>query len=216
MKLVAIISIIFIFLLLYRVGYMKKNTRGKNIYIGVFIGMIIINGFILYDYVQVKSIHNYSTYVTYQNLLERIQDVAQFELEDVSGIKEFSDSVDRLNLQVSLLRHQIDEASLIRGSKKDIISNLDYLSLELHAFSNYQSGIFTREDELPENIIPLYNEFKTKFVELKNVLEVNEDRLGGNLIGIVQYRLRPERGQFKELDNVLESITEINSRLMQL
>lgn len=216
MKLVAIISIIFISLLLYRVGYMKKNTRGRNIYIGVFIGMIIINGLILYDYVQVKSIHNYSTYNTYQNLLERIQDVAEFELEEASGIKAFSDSVDRLNWQISLLRYQIDKSSLIKGSKRDIISNLDSLSLELHAFSNYQSGILAREDEMPENSIPLYNEFKTKFAELKDVLEVNEDRLGGNLIGIVQYRLRPEKGQFKNLDNVLESITEINSRLMKL
>lgn len=215
MKLATIISIVFIFLIIYRIEEMK-NIRGRYIYIGIFLGTIIINGFILYDYVQVKSVHNYSTYITYQNVLDRIQDVAQYQLEDTSDIQGFSDSIDRLNGQISLLRQQIDEASLIKGSKKDIILNLDHLSLELHAFSNYQKGISLREDNLPDDSISLYNEFKLKVVDLKSVLEVKEDSLGGNLIGVVQYRLKPERGQIKELDVIVKSISEVNSRLMEL
>ena len=205
-----------IILLIYRIGEMRNNIHRRNIYIGISLGIIIINGFILHDYVQVKSIHNYSTYITYQNVLNSIQDVAQYELEDTLDIQGFSDSIDRLNVQISLLRHQIEEASLIKGSKKDMILNLDILSLELHAFSNYQKGVFLREDHLPEDSITLYNEFKLKVVDLKNVLEVKEDRLGGNLIGVVQYSLKPERGQLKELDIIVNSISEVNSRLMKL
>lgn len=215
MKLAAIISIILIFLIIYRIGEMK-NIRGRYLYIGIFLGTIIINGFILHDYVQVKSIHNYSTYATYQNLLDRIQDLSQYELEDTSEIKDFSDSVDRLNVEISLLRHQIDKASLIKGSKKDIISNLDSLSLELHAFSNYQKGIIVREDEIALDSISIYNEFKEKVTGLKDVLEVKEDRLASNIIGVVQYRIKLERGQLKELDTILNSISEVNSRLMKL
>lgn len=215
MKLAAIISIIFIFLLTYRIGEMK-NIQRRSIYIGIFVVTIIINAFILHDYVQAKSIHNYSTYMTYQNVLDRIQDVAQYELEDTLDIEGFCDSIDRLNVQISLLRHQIDGASLIKGSKKDMISNLDFLSLELHAFSNYQKGVFMREDSLSDDSISLYNEFKLKVVDLKNVLEVKEDRLGSNIIGVVQYRIKPERGQLKELDTIMNSISEVNSRLMKL
>lgn len=215
MKLAAIISIILIFLLTYRIGEMK-NIRGRYLYIGIFLGTIIINGFILHDYVQVKSIHNYSTYATYQNLLDRIRDLSQYELEDTSEIKDFSDSVDRLNVEISLLRHQIDKSSLIKGSKKDIISNLDSLSLELHAFSNYQKGIIVREDEIALDSISIYNEFKEKVTGLKDVLEVKEDRLASNIIGVVQYRIKLERGQLKELDTILNSISEVNSRLMKL
>ena len=216
MKLAAIISIILIMVLIYRIGEMRNKKWRLSIYIIIFLGTIIVNGFILYDYVQVKSAHNYSTYITYQNVLDGIQNVAQYELEEIGDIQGFSDSVDRLNVHVSLLGYQIDEASLIKGSKKDIISNLDSLSLELHAFSNYQKGIFIREDDLPEDSISLYNEFKLKVADLKNVLEVKEDKLGGNFVGIVQYSLKPERGQLKELGTIINSISEVNSRLMKL
>lgn len=216
MKLVAIISIVFIFLLIYRIGYLKKNSKGKYIYIGAFTLIIIINGFILKDYVKVKSVHNYSTYITYQNMLDRITDLRQYELNDTSDVKDFSEGVNRLNSQVALLSYQIDQASLIRGSKKDMISNLDLLSLELHAFTNYQKGLIDRQDEIPVDSLPIYNEFKEKITELKAILEVQENRLTSNLVGIAQYRIRPEKNQFDELGNLLEAISKINSRLLKL
>lgn len=216
MKLAAIMSIIFIFLLIYRIGYLKKNTRGRYIYILVFIGIIIINGFILYDYVEVKSLHNYSTYITYQNLLDRIDDVAILEIEDTSDIRTFSDSVDRLNSQIFLLSQQLDKSSLIRGSKKAIISDLDSLNLELEAFVNYQNAIFAREADILDEDISLYNELQAEITELYAVLQVADNRLGSNIIGIAQYRLKPEKGQLDRLDDLLDSITEINSKLMNL
>jgi multisubunit Na+/H+ antiporter MnhB subunit len=101
MRLAAIISIILIFLLIYRIGDLKKNTRGRYIYIAIFIGIIIVNGFILNDYVQVKSLHNYTTYITYQNLLNSIDDVNILKIEGISDVRVFSDSVNNWTSQVS-------------------------------------------------------------------------------------------------------------------
>ena len=216
MRLAAIISIILIFLLIYRIGDLKKNTRGRYIYIAIFIGIIIVNGFILNDYVQVKSLHNYTTYITYQNLLNSIDDVNILKIEGISDVRVFSDSVDRLNSQIGLLSQQLDKSSLIKRSKKNIISNLDCLSLELKAFTDYQNAFFAREEEILDSSIPLYNEFKVKIAELLNTLKVKESRLGASLIGIAQYRLNPEKGQLDELDEIVDSISEINSRLMEL
>lgn len=216
MILAAIISIILIFLLIYRIGYLKNNTRGRYIYIVVFILVILINGFFLYDYVQVKSIHNYSTYITYQNLLDRISDVSILEIEDSSDIRTLNASIDRLNSQIDLLSSQLHESSLIRGSNKDIILNFEHLYLQLQAFTNYQNGIFTRGDEIQDTSIPLYNELRIKIRELYDVLEVEDTRLASNIIGISQYRLKAKRGQLDELSQIIDSISDINSRLMNL
>lgn len=216
MRLAGIISIIFIFLLIYRIGDLKKNTRGRYIYIVVFVAIIIINGIILYDYIEVKSLYNYSTYMIYQNLLDRIGDVDTIKIETNSGIRDFSDSIDILNSQIDHLCKQLDKSSLIRGSKKDIISDLDSLNLELKAFTDYQNGIFARGDMISDSSIPIYNEFKEKITKLGNILKVNESRLGKNIFGIVQYRLKPEKGQLDVLGEIVDSISDINSRLMEL
>ncbi len=215
MRLSGVISIILVFLLIYRIGEIKNKSKARNIYILIFIGLIIINGFILYDYVQIKSSYNHSTYITYQNLLDRIDDVTRFEIGDSSDLEGFKDSIERLNSQVSLLGLQIDEASLIRGSKKDIISNLDLLTLELHALTNYQDGIIMRQEGISDDTISLYDEFKVKLVDLREVLDVEENRVSRNLFGIAQYRLKSGKSQLGELDTVIESISQINSRLMR-
>lgn len=216
MKLTLVVSIILILLFIYRIGEMKKGVLSRKIYIIIFIGIIIINGLILHDYVKVKSLHNYSTYITYENLLNRINDVAEFEIEDASDIMEFRDRVDRLNWQLSLLGQQLDRASLIKGQKNKTISNINSISLELEAFVNYQNGILAREDEIVEMDISTYDEFKIKITELCDILEVKESKLSGNLMGIVQFRLKPEKGQLNQLDSILESISEINARIMKL
>lgn len=201
---------------MYRIGEMKKSILGRRIYIIIFIGIIIINGFILHDYVKVKNLHNYSTYITYENLLNRINDVAEFEIEDASDIIEFRNLIDRLNWQLSLLGQQLDKASLIKGQKNKTISNINSISLELEAFVNYQNGILAREDEILELDISSYDEFKTKITELCHILAVKDSKLSGNLIGIVKFRLKPEKGQLNQLDSILKSISEINSRIMKL
>lgn len=216
MRLAGIISIILIFLLIYRIGDLKKNTQGRYIYIVVFMVIILINGIILYDYIEVKSLYNYSTYMTYQNLLDRIVEVDILKIETSSDIREFSDLINILNSQVDHLCQQLDKSSLIRGSKKDIISDLDSLNLELKAFTDYQNGLFTRDDEIPDSSIPIYNEFKEKITEFGNTVRVKESRLGRNIFGIAQYRLKPDKGQFDVLGEIVDSISNINSRLMEL
>ncbi|MGN9164916.1 hypothetical protein ACTNDY_06465 [Tissierellaceae bacterium HCP3S3_D8] len=142
MRLVFLINMILIFILLYSLKKMKLNPKAKNIYIIIFIGLMLINGFVLHNYVQVKSVYNYSTYLNGNS-------------ENNLSNKNNEHEIDNSKLEEDVIIEYIDpESNLPYGEDGIEIKSREELSFETRYTRNYFKVAFknTGNNDVTVNI----------------------------------------------------------------
>lgn len=193
-----VITVALVLIMIYSVGEMELIPKKRNIYIIIFVGIILVNSFILHNHREIKSSHGYSTNLTYDNMLHMFRDVERYKINDISDIKEFNFILERLRNQSGLLVHQLENSVLVEGENDILKDNLSSLTDELHKFIIHHNRLYTNGiDNLADNI-PLYNEFKSSIIEFGN-------QINGNQI--------KEKG-LGELSLITDLISEINLRII--
>src|SRR5690554_6547805 len=110
-----VITVPLILIMIYSVGEMELIPKRRNIYIIIFVGIIIANSIILHKHRKIKSSHGYSTYLSYENMLHMFRAVERYEINDVSDLKEFNFILEGLRNQSGLLGHQLEHSVLVEG-----------------------------------------------------------------------------------------------------
>lgn len=210
-----VITVPLILIMLYSIGEMKLKTKQRNIYIIIFIGIIIANFFIIRDHREVKSIHNYSTYHTYQNMLYIFKDIDRFEIADVSDIKDFNHILERLGNQSALLAYQLDYAVLTGEEDEALKTNLFSLSEELSNFIFHHNRLYANSIDILDDTIPLYNKLKSSISEFGNQIRNRGGNHGSNIIGVIEHRIKPIEKDLSKLNSIMDSISEISTSIME-
>ncbi len=210
-----VITLPLILIMLYSVGKMELKTKQRNIYIIIFVGIIIFNAFIIHNHREVKSIHNYSTYLAYENISHIFKDVDRYEIDNVSDIEDFKFIIEGLRNQSALLVTQLVHSTLVEEGNDMLKDNLYSLSEELHKFIIHHNKLYADGTDILDDNLSLYNELKSNISDFGNKIRKEGGNAGGNIIGVVEYRIKLEERDLNELSLILDSISEINANIMK-
>ena len=211
----SIITVPLLFIMLYTIGKMSLKPKERNIYIIIFIGIIVANVFILRDYSEVKSSHNYSTYLTYENMFSMFKDVERYEINDVSDIEDFSIILEGLRNQSFLLGSQLKHSILLKKGNDILKDNLYSLSDELHKFIIYHNRLYANSIDIIDDSIPLYNGLKISISEFGNQIKNQGGNQGGNVMGVVEYNINLIEQDLSELKLIMDTIAKINLSIIK-
>lgn len=215
MRLSLIITLFLIFILLYSISEMKLNIKRRNIYTLVFVGIIIANSFLLFDYSKVKSNHNFSTITTYDGITDIFTSLNSYEIKDVSDVKEFRSILEILSHQSALLAYQLKDSILVEGENDSLILSFLSLNAQLSKFETHHNNLAAKGIDISKDKIPLYNDFKLSIIEFGDEIRSENRTIGGNLIGITEYKIKLKRNNIKEYNSIINLMSKINSNIIE-
>ena len=215
MRLSLIITLFLIFILLYSISEMKLNIKRRNIYTLIFVGLIIANAFLLFDYSKVKSNYNFSTITTYDGITDIFTSLNSYEIKDVSDIKEFRSILEILSHQSALLAYQLKDSILVEGENDSLILSFQSLNAQLSKFETHHNSLAAKGIDISKDKIPLYNDFKLSIIEFGDVIRSEGGNAGKNLIGITEYKIKLKVKDLSQINSVIDLISNTNSTIIE-
>lgn len=179
--------------------------------------LIVLNTFFTYNYIQIKSNHNNSTYITYHVLMDSLDRMNKTnDINSVSGIRDMKNTLIDVNKQIGLLLMQMDYSKLAtRKDQNQLKASLNRLSNELYSFILYHNKVFADGEDIPIGQFGKYEELRSEIINLHQ--ELNSNSSSRMSFGIIKHTLRFEGKQLTRLDKatmaISQMITEITADL---
>ncbi len=114
-----------------------------------------------------------------------------------------------------MLVTQLVHSTLVEEGNDMLKDNLYSLSEELHKFIIHHNKLYADGTDILDDNLSLYNELKSNISDFGNKIRKEGGNAGGNIIGVVEYRIKLEEKNINELSLILDSISEINANIMK-
>ena len=211
------ISINFILLMaiffILREIFTRSNLYSKRFIITTTL-LVLINSFFTYSYIQLRSSHNNSTYISYNILMDSIERIEGIdEISDSNDVRLLKNTLVDINKHIALLIKQMEHSRIAKKKDQRLIhDSLNLLANDLSSFNQYHNKLFANGYSIAENQILKYDDLRVELVKLNKELR-NDSGVSYMRYGVVNHSLSFKGDQINRLEMVTKTISEIVSEI---